>query len=340
MSGSSICLLPNLEGVGGPASFYARFKAEVQSRGINVHSDPDDPGCSVAMIIGGTRHLNILRRLQKRGVRLVQRLDGMNWIHKKRRTGVRHYLRSEVNNMILQIIRRDFAEEVIYQSRYVEDMWHREFGPVRARPHLIYNGVDLEQFTPEGVHHRPSDHIRMLVVEGRLRGGHEIGLENAVFLAEELGKLTTQRIELMILAEVDEREKKRWDDYEHVWINWGGVVAREKIPELDRSAHVYFSAEVNAPCPNSVIEAMACGLPIVSFSTGSLPELVQGDAGILVPYGQAYEKLGRPNIELLASAAAQVISDQTRYRVGARNNAVEHFDIKNVVDRYLEVLLS
>ena len=51
---------------------------------------------------------------------------------------------------------------------------------------------------------------------------------------------------------------------------------RERIPELDRSAHLLYSADLNAACPKSVIEALACGLPVVAFDTGALPELVQG----------------------------------------------------------------
>ena len=37
--------------------------------------------------------------------------------------------------------------------------------------------------------------------------------------------------------------------------------------------------------PNSVIEALACGLPVVSFDTGALPELVTPGAGRVVAYG-------------------------------------------------------
>ncbi len=63
-------------------------------------------------------------------------------------------------------------------------------------------------------------------------------------------------------------------------------VKREHIPWLMRSSHLLFSAEVNPPCPNSVIEALACGLPVIGFDTGSLSEIVQGGAGRLVPYGR------------------------------------------------------
>ncbi len=68
------------------------------------------------------------------------------------------------------------------------------------------------------------------------------------------------------------------------------------FPEIDRSAHMLFSADLNAACPNSVIEAMACGLPVAGFDTGALNELIVGDAGRLVPYGGDPWRLEKPDI--------------------------------------------
>ena len=77
----SICILPRLEGVGGPASFRARLSAGLERRGIRAHSNPAEPGCRAVLVIAGTRRLNDLLQARQRGVRIVQRLDGMNWLH-------------------------------------------------------------------------------------------------------------------------------------------------------------------------------------------------------------------------------------------------------------------
>ena len=84
----SICLLPFLKGIGGPASFHNKFSGALEQRAIHAHSDPNDPDCKTILVIGGTRHLNILWSARRRGVRIIQRLDGMNWIHRKRNTGI------------------------------------------------------------------------------------------------------------------------------------------------------------------------------------------------------------------------------------------------------------
>jgi glycosyltransferase involved in cell wall biosynthesis len=107
-----------------------------------------------------------------------------------------------------------------------------------------------------------------------------------------------------------------------------------------RSSHLLFSAEVNPPCPNSVIEALACGLPVIGFNTGSLSEIIQGDAGRLVPYGANEWKLEKPDIPSLASAAVDVLEDQPHFRNSARKQAESIFSLDKMVDEYLKVLLG
>jgi glycosyltransferase involved in cell wall biosynthesis len=118
------------------------------------------------------------------------------------------------------------------------------------------------------------------------------------------------------------------------------TVPREHIPWLMRSSHLLFSVEVNPPCPNSVIEALSCGLPVIGFDTGSLSELVQGDAGRLVPYGANPWKLETPDIPALADAAVEVLDDQTRFRVAARERAETVFNVEKMVDKYLKLLID
>jgi glycosyltransferase involved in cell wall biosynthesis len=100
-----------------------------------------------------------------------------------------------------------------------------------------------------------------------------------------------------------------------------------------------FSAEVNPPCPNSVIEAMACGLPILGFDTGSLSELVQGDAGRLAAHGANPWRLERPDIPSLADAAEDVLRENDRFRKSARERAESVFGLDTMTDEYLKVLL-
>jgi glycosyltransferase involved in cell wall biosynthesis len=89
-----------------------------------------------------------------------------------------------------------------------------------------------------------------------------------------------------------------------------------------------------------VIEALACGLPVLAFDTGALAELVQDGAGIVVPYGADHWRLEDPVIAPLASACVEVLQNNPVYRKNARMRAETAFDLEPMVEAYLEALVS
>lgn len=336
----AVCIVPRLEGLGGPASFHARLISGLRARGINVVQDPSDPDCRTILVIGGTSRMHELWQAGRRGVRIVQRLNGMNWIHRRRYTGVKHFLRSEWNNLVLSTIRRYLADRIVYQSNFARTWWQTVYKSVSAPNTVIYNGVDLQAFSPEGPQQRPTDFYRLLLVEGRLGGGNEQGLINAVNLVQQLNQMLDKRVELMVVGEVPQALKTQFEQEHPGMVNWAGVVKRDQIPEIDRSAHVLFSADLNAACPNSVIEAMACGLPVVSFATGSLPELIEGNAGLVVPWGSNFWRLEPPDIQGIAEAAKKIILEQDCFRPAARARAEAAFGLDHMVEQYLKALFE
>ncbi|GAP13407.1 glycosyltransferase [Longilinea arvoryzae] len=335
-----ICILPQLQGVGGPVSFRARLTAGLTARGVSLADDPRDPTLDAVLMIGGTSRITDLLAAKHNGVRIVQRLNGMNWIHRKRYTGVKHFLKSEWNNRLLALIRERIADHVVYQSHFARDWWQTVRGATRASHEVIYNGVDLNLFTPDGPEKPPRDFVRLLLVEAHLGGGNEPGLENALALAALLARRVPQPVELMVAGEVPSGLRASLHLPTGVRLNWAGVVRRDQVAQLDRLAHLLFSADLNAACPNSVIEALACGLPVVSFATGSLPELLEGGAGQVAPYGSNYWNLEPPVVEPLAEAAIDVLRDQEHYRPAARARAEALFGLDTMTEKYLKALVG
>ena len=335
----AVCILPHLEGLGGPASFRARLVSGLEARRVPIVPEPNHPDCRSILVIGGTRRIQEIIRARRRGVRIVQRLNGMNWIHRRRFTGVGHFIRSEINNLLLASIRRSLADRIIYQSNFARTWWQTVHHVVSAPAVVIYNGVDLSQFNPAGPQQPPPDRFVVLLVEGHLGGGNEQGLSNAIDLVRQLGAQGEIPVDLVVVGDVPSRLRVPQDLPGSGKIVWKGVVRREEIPPIDRSAHVLFSADLNAACPNAVIEALACGLPVVSFATGSLPELIEGDAGLVVPWGSNFWKLEPPDIPRLAEAARRILSEQDHFRRAARARAEAAFGLDQMVERYLDVLL-
>ncbi len=143
-----ICIVPVVN-TGGMASFRAKFEAGLRKRGIDVTHDPDDEAEAI-LVIGGTRHLLPLWRAKRRGLRVVQRLDGVNWVQRVRWSGIRYTLRAEYGNALLAFIRNRIADRVIYQSEFIRNWWEDWYGVARVPAQVIINGVDLDTYTPGG----------------------------------------------------------------------------------------------------------------------------------------------------------------------------------------------
>jgi len=333
----SICIFPRVDGYGGVTSFRLKFENGLRARGVDVTNDLSQPSDAI-LVLAGTKHLLPLWRAHSSGQRIVQRLDGLNWVHRVRWAGLRYTVRAIYGNANISFIRNRLVDHVIYQSNFIKEWWNDWYRPARVSSDVILNGVDLDQYTPEGLHERPSMHYRLLIVEGSLTGGLSSGLFSAVELANQLSKKF--KIELDVVGRVDTRTKNKLKDQNAFRIRFMNDVKREHIPWLMRSSHLLFSAEVNPPCPNSVIEALACGLPVIGFDTGSLSEIVQGDAGRLAGYGANQWKLERPNISALAEAAEEVLQDNDQFRKAAREQAESRLGLDKMVDAYLKVLLG
>jgi sugar transferase (PEP-CTERM/EpsH1 system associated) len=110
------------------------------------------------------------------------------------------------------------------------------------------------------------------------------------------------------------------------------VGARQDVPELMRRMDVFALPSTNEGISNTVLEAMASGLPVVATRVGGNPELVvDGVTGALVAPGDE---------AALAEALARYAGDaQLRRTHGAagRARAVEEFSIEAMMKRYCDL---
>ena len=332
-----ICIVPRVEGTGGMASFRLKFEQGLKSRRIDVTYDLAANSDAI-LVIAGTRSLPQLWRARRRGIRVVQRLDGVNWVHRVRWAGLKYTIRAEYGNFMLAFIRDHFSDRVVYQSQFIRKWWEDWYGAAKVPGTVIINGVDLQTYTPAGEHERPADVNRMLLLEGSLARGLNSGLFHAVSVAERLS--AKYPMEVVVAGIVDEATQRKLQS--KVPVKFLGTVPRAEIPKLARSSHLMYCAEVNPPCPNSVIEALACGLPVIGFDSGSLKELVTEDAGCIVPYGANPWKLEPPDISALALSAEKVLTKHAsrQFRAAARSRAESALGLDQMVESYLKVLLE
>jgi glycosyltransferase involved in cell wall biosynthesis len=98
-----------------------------------------------------------------------------------------------------------------------------------------------------------------------------------------------------------------------------------------QAADVYIHAARADNFPTTILEAMACGTPVVATAVGGIPEQISdGETGFLVPQGDA---------QAMAARIEQILSDDgLRQQMGhaAADSARRHFDLQRQVDDYLK----
>lgn len=329
-----LCFANQIGGHSGPAAFQRRLIEGVARYGLEVSYLPESGPKRPLLIIGGTRRIPQVWRAKRAGALVVQRLNGMNWIHRRRRTGLRHYVKAEWSNWLLRFTRRWLADAIVYQSNFVRAWWDREAGEVQARSAVIYNGVPLDEFRPAGGD-LPDDCIRILVVEGNLGGGYEIGLRWAFELASLLRRRTSGRVEVAVAGNAPSEIRAAGGTADIVWL---GVLSTSELAHEHRRSHFLFASDLHPACPNSVLEALASGLPVLAFDTGALPEIVDEHAGVLVDYGADSWKVEPPDTAGLADGASVILRDRASLSAGARRRAEERFGQSAMVENYLKAI--
>jgi glycosyltransferase involved in cell wall biosynthesis len=98
-----------------------------------------------------------------------------------------------------------------------------------------------------------------------------------------------------------------------------------------QSADVYIHAAPEDNFPNTILESLACGTPVVATAVGGIPEqIIDGENGFLVPAGDS---------RAMATQIEQILSDDDlRHRISksAADSARRLFDLERAADNYLK----
>ena len=116
-----------------------------------------------------------------------------------------------------------------------------------------------------------------------------------------------------------------------------GPYSQSDAPALMNSCTVLLHTKYNDPCPRLVVEAMACGLPVVYSATGGVAELVGDEAGIGVPGPLDWQQDHPPPPEALAEGVLQVVASWDQFSRAARKRAVTRFNVDGWIERHRSV---
>lgn len=178
----------------------------------------------------------------------------------------------------------------------------------------IHHGIDMRQFELRST---PDDYLLFF---GRIHP--DKGTAEAIDVAERAG------LPLVIAGIVQDHDyfdrlvKPRLDGDRVTYI--GPVEATSRSELLGRARALLHLIDFDEPFGFSVVEAMACGTPVIANARGSMPEIIRdGENGFLVAGAD----------EAVAAIHASAGID----RLAVRTSVEQRFDVDRMVDEYLAV---
>lgn len=209
--------------------------------------------------------------------------------------------------------------------------WLQDRVKVRRPVTQIYNGIDTSRFSSSGdqapLHQELglSPGTRVIVAVGRL---DPIKDHAGLIKAFEQVRQSYPDCALAIVGDGPEWERLAAHDVPRVHL----LGARGDIPEILRSADVFALASINEGISNTILEAMATGLPVVSTNVGGTPELITHEENGFLADPR--------DVEGVASYLLTYLRDrELRAEHGHRNRrrAEQRFSIEAMVQGYEQV---
>jgi sugar transferase (PEP-CTERM/EpsH1 system associated) len=327
------------------AGFNPRIRARILRSDVEVLSLDKQPGKDPAA------YLRMWRVLRQRRPAVVHTRNlgtvDMQWVAAL--AAVPHRVHGEhgwevddprgLSRRSLRIRRacRPVIHRYVPMSQDIARWLERDVGVPADRIRQLYSGVDVERFRPGGP--RATDAAGAAEGAGAGRGptlgtiGRLDPVKNQEALLEAFARLRQRHAGLRLVIVGDGPLRGHLQSRARSLGVAGDVTftgSRTDTPELLRSFDVFVLPSVNEGISNTILEAMACGVPVVASGVGGNPELVVDGA-----CGSLYDPA---DPQALQQAILPYLGDPAlRERQGraARERVVQNFSLHSMVGRYL-----
>jgi glycosyltransferase involved in cell wall biosynthesis len=344
--GSILALLPFR--VKGALSL--RVLREMRARGLDVcvaftatpgtvtldpAQDFEDDGklLDLSAVGDDERRARLEREIAERRVALVLQIGATPLYRhlpylKERNPGLRilDTLYNEVGHVLDHFLYERAMDGVVVESEHMRRFVAASTAIAEPRIFVVESGVDLEQFAPP--ERRPPRATIEVGYLGRL--SPEKNPLGFVDLCEALdGSSPALRFHVFGDGPLDEDVRRRVKA-SRAPIEFHGRAA-DLVQTLRRLDALVVPSLIDGR-PNTIMEANACGVPVIGAPVGGIPEMIMdGTNGYVVPPGDA---------RTVAGILARWTADPTALealRESSRRHAERYFDQRRMMDRYEEV---
>lgn len=195
---------------------------------------------------------------------------------------------------------------------------------------VIHNGIDLALFKPK----KSPQNNTLLFVANQIKTNpfkDYKTLEKALFWISENQKFT-EPIKLICLGDTGHTIRK--NNLKIIFINY--IQNKNKLITYYQTADILIHATNSDNFPTTILEALACGLPVIGTNIGGIPEQITKKTGLLYEH-KNYLDLAQKIIFLLQNKTLRITMSQNAI-IDAHNRFDQQKQITKQINYYQEQL--
>ena len=203
--------------------------------------------------------------------------------------------------------------------------------------HTIHNPVDSSMFQPavreKACNSLGLDPGKKYILFGAATVKNV--MKGYAFFAEAIeklsGKVDRDQVEIILFGKSKGGSP---DSFPLLTRNIAFVHSVDTLVDLYSAAHLFVIPSLQDNLPNTIIESMLCGTPVVGFRTGGIPEMIDHKANGYLADFKSSEDLAEGMIWVLSSESYEKLSLETR------ETAVKRYSEKESVDAHIKLYSS
>lgn len=218
--------------------------------------------CATTILINSHHNFvsNLILRIIYPKKKFILRIDGKTSLHRS----------SNYWDKITEWQAKYLADSIIYQTEWSKELWKNNFFKIDKESIVIQNTCNREIFQPSITYKNSA--AWLTIISSANSNNANKGLEEIYVLNEIIRSLKKINYEIRVFGFGTTIKRQISKNF-----TLNPLIPQIQLASELRKSDVFFAPFRKDACSNSIIESLACGVPVLASNSGGNPELINGN---------------------------------------------------------------